>query len=338
MSDQSAKEHHRLVVGVAATLGLLMFSAVATAEAPIAAGPARPRPPRTDVGGEITIQTSAITAGGVVSTGGDFSAISTSGQPAVGALSGGDFTMTGGYPPAGPIVLDPPMTGDDTCQTASTDTGIACHTDADCAPPAVCGNKSRYLSITPSNKAVAGGGSTTIKVEVVSLGPPFPPGHRAGEIWWAAAEQAVNNSPSSSLRGALLLCEATPSNAQVWTSGTVHLFGPLVVPSSTYIVKMCTASGSTCSDPLPVATGKWGDVIRPFGGISQPAFGDINEIVFKFRNLSSSPAMPRVDLVGMGNPGQPNTPNQNANFADIAADVEAFRSLPFPYTVPSCPP
>jgi len=219
--------------------------------------------------------------------------------------------------------------GDDTCQTVGADTGLPCGTDADCTPPAVCGNKCRYLSIT-----TAGGGNTSIQVEIVSM-PQFP--GRVGGIWWAGAEQSVPNSPNPNLRGAPLTCSPTPTNAQVWTTGVLHLFGTAVVPGSTYNVRMCDAAGAICSDPLLVATGKWGDVVRGFGGGSQPNFGDVNAIVQKFGNLASAPSMPRADLVGPQAPGTPNTPNQVANFADISNDVSAFSGFPYPFTVSTCP-
>jgi hypothetical protein len=78
----------------------------------------------------------------------------------------------------------------------------------------------------------------------------------------------------------------------------------------------------------------------PFGGLSQPAFGDINEIVFKFRNLGTSLPTPRVDLVGTGNPGAPNASavgTNTANFADISACVDGFRGVGYAYIVPACP-
>jgi len=93
---------------------------------------------------------------------------------------------------------------------------------------------------------------------------------------------------------------------------------------------MCDASGSNCSVPLLVAIGKWGDVIRAFGGGSQPNFGDVNAVVQKFSNLASAPSMPRADLVGAQPPGTSNIPNQSAN-------LSAFSGFPYPFTVPSCP-
>jgi len=230
-----------------------------------------------------------------------------------------------------PCAVDPPTVGDDTCQTAGADTGVPCSTNADCTPPAACGNKSRYISITPANAAVAGG--TSIKVEIVSI-PQFP--SMVGDIYYAGAEVSVPNSPNPALRGAPLQCTVTP-NSQTWTAGVLHLWGQAIVPGSTCNVRMCDAGGGNCSDPLLVATGKWGDVVRPFGGGSQPNFGDVSSIVAKFGNVASAPSTPRTDLVGPQGPGTPNTPNQGTNFSDVSNDVSAFSGFAYPYTVSACP-
>jgi len=230
--------------------------------------------------------------------------------------------------------LDAPTSGDNTCQTASTDLLTPCNKAADCTVAnSGCMLKSRYLSITPTNAAVAGG--TSIQVEVVTC-PQFP--SIVGDIFWAGAEVNIPNSPNPGLRGAPLLCSPTPANSQTWTAGVVHLWGQAVVPGSTYNVRMCDAGGGGCSDPLLVATAKWGDVLRPPHPVgAQPNFADINGIVQKFSNLASGPSMPRADIQGAGGPGTPNTPNQLANFADISNDVAAFGGFPYPYAVTTCP-
>jgi len=251
-------------------------------------------------------------------------------------LVAGDLDEDGNGMPDACEAPAPATVGDDTCQTAS-DTGIPCSTDADCTSPAVCGNKSRYITVRPTNPAVAGG-TTSIQVEIVSM-PQFLA--RQGQIWWAGAEHSVANSPNAALRGAPLSCQATPTNAQVWTNGPLHLYGSVIIPGSTYNVRMCDAAGSACSAPILVATSKWGDAVRPFGGGSQPNFGDVSSVVAKFSNVASAPDKPRVDLVGAGNPGAPNAANQVADFADISADVAAFvnsaNPFAYPYTVPNCP-
>jgi len=238
--------------------------------------------------------------------------------------------------------LGAPTVGDNTCQTTSSNTGIPCSTNAECTPPAVCGLKSRYLSVTPNNQAVAGGAPTSIRIRVVSA-PQFP--QIVGHQFYVGPEQSIPNAPNAALRGAPVGCvgAGTP-HSQVWTSGVLHLFGAAIVPSphnggvTTYAISHCDVNGNNCGSELNVAMAKWGDVSRPFGGGSQPNFTDIYDIVAKFAGASFGPSMARADLIGVGNPGQQNTPNQAANFADVSADVAAFTGLGYPYTVPSCPP
>jgi cysteine-rich repeat protein len=226
-----------------------------------------------------------------------------------------------------------PTIGDDTCVTGPN-TGEPCGTNDDCSG-GVCGLKSRYITILPSNPGVAGGSPTSIQVTVRTM-PQYP--EHEGEVYWVGPEIDVPNSPNATLRGAALRCEASPSNAQIWTAGDLHLFGLAIIPGSDYEVRHCSVSGDLCSEALVVATGKWGDIIAMFGGSTQPNFADVAVVVDKFRNLVSAPDMPRVDLVGVGGPGQTNMPNQTANFSDIAADVDAFRGFAFPFTVSACPP
>jgi len=225
-------------------------------------------------------------------------------------------SVSGGGP-----VPTPPDIGDDTCQNDTQDFLIPCATDDYCVFPAVCGNKSRYITIKPGS--IPGDVPTSIRIEIVSLGPPFPAGHRVGEVWYAAAEQNVPNPPHPMMRGARAACTATP-HAQVWTTGDLHLFGSFIVPGSTYDVRMCDAAGANCSSPLLVATCKYGDVIRPFGGSSQPSFSDVSATVAKFANRAAAPSTPRTDKRGPGSPGQPDTPNQTTSFVDIDTSMTGF--------------
>jgi len=227
-------------------------------------------------------------------------------------------------------VNDPPQVGDNTCQTAGADTGVPCNTDADCTPPAVCGSKVRYLSITPANAGVP----SSIRVRVLSA-PQFPA--LVGSEFFAGPEQNIPNSPNAAQRGALIQCIADP-HQQVWTTGPLHLFGAGIVPTTTYAVSHCDGLGDNCSTELNVQMAKWGDVVRPFRGGSQPNFGDVSAIVAKFGNVASAPSTPRADLVGPQAPGTPNTPNQGINFADVSNDVSAFSGFQYPYTVTACPP
>jgi len=223
-----------------------------------------------------------------------------------------------------------PTVGDDTCHNGGIDTGAPCGTHADCPSPTICGLKSRYLALTPSSAVTASGTPRTIQVTIVSM-PPFPA--RVGEVWWAGPEVDIPNAPLPTLRGAQVECTATP-HAQVWTTGVLYLYGTSIVPNAVYEVRHCDAAGGNCSAPLSVGTSIWGNAVAVHNVVN---FSDIAAFVAKFRGLSLAPIMPRADLVGAGNPGQPSVPNQSANFADVSASVDAFRTLPYPYTVPACP-
>jgi len=118
-----------------------------------------------------------------------------------------------------------------------------------------------------------------------------------------------------------------------WPNG-IHATGAPIVPlAKSYSVQAVDCANPTCiSPPLFVRTvTEWGDVKEPFGGSSQPNFGDISGIVDRFRNIPTAPSIPQADLVGPGAAGQPNTPNKVVNFADISADVAAFSGFSFPY-------
>jgi len=244
---------------------------------------------------------------------------------------------------------EPPGVGDDLCYVGN-ESGGPCSANDDC-PGAVCGLKSRYitlesLALVPRTIRV-----TILAMRECSAGPNIRRGcetnnhcpggtcinsPRIGDVWWARPEMSIPNSPNPPLRGARLECTGTP-HSQAWTTGYLHLFGAVIVPGSRYDVRMCNPDGSGCSAPVVVETSKWGDAVRPFGGGSQPNFADIEAALRRFGNQATAPDLPRVDFTGVGNPGAPNTPNQATNFADISNDVSAFMGFPYAYTVPACP-
>ena len=230
---------------------------------------------------------------------------------------------------------DAPLPGDDLCSGGSNN-GASCSNSADC-PGGICGSKSRYLTIKPPAASVSGLEMRSIQITIVDIADALSFDAREGEVWWAGLSQSIPNAPHPALTGAPLVCQPTPSHAEVWPAVNIHLFGSPIVPGSTYEVRMCDAAGTTCSDPLLVATGKWGDAVAAFGGGSQPNFTDVSSVVEKFSNLASGPSLPRVDFIGAGAAGQPNTPGQVVNFADISSDVAAFSGFAYPHTVPACP-
>jgi hypothetical protein len=280
-------------------------------------------------GGDYVITKGAIAGGGGTATGGDYVMSGTIGQhDADEPLAGGDYELSGGFwAGVDPTVL-PPEIGDDTCVGGSNDGG-SCSTGADC-PGGVCGLKSRYISIAPPPEP---GFDRTIQVCITTM-PQYPA--RETECWWAGPQISISNGPNPSSAGAPLQCTTTP-HAQEWTTAPLHLFGAAIIPGSDYEVTMCDDNGANCSAPLPAATGKWGDVATPFGGASQPNFGDVSSILDGFRGVVTALSTARLDLAGSGGSGQPNLPNQIVNFGDVSASLDAFRGLSYPFTVTPCP-
>ena len=100
-----------VVVFVAAGWCLLGSSVLTTAKAARAdAGTTLVATRAVAGGGEITIRSSSITAGGVVSSGGNFQATSSVGVPISGQAEGGEFTASGGFLPS--AVAEPPCPAD----------------------------------------------------------------------------------------------------------------------------------------------------------------------------------------------------------------------------------
>jgi hypothetical protein len=155
-----------------------------------------------------------------------------------------------------------------------------------------------------------------------------------GSEYFVVSQAAIPNAPLAALNGAKVDCTGTPLEV-IWPAGTVWLWGPPIVPRSTYGVSHCNVGGTSCSTELVVSTSEYGDVVGAFGlppdYPGQPNFGDISSMVDKFRNLASAPHTPRTDIIGSGVPPGPSTVNQNTNFGDISAAVDSFRGFLFPF-------
>lgn len=170
---------------------------------------------------------------------------------------------------------------------------------------------------------------SAIQVTIVDM-PRFP--ERVGETWWAGAPFAVGAEIQSQLDFAELECTSSPVFVDWWPDPELHLFGAAILPGSTYEVRQCWNGGASCTDPVTVSTGQWGDVVAPFGGPAQPNFGDISAIVAAFTEAPGAPSLVAADLAGNGGA---EVPNQSIDFGDITRDVGAFKGLPYPYSGPS---
>jgi hypothetical protein len=126
------------------------------------------------------------------------------------------------------------------------------------------------------------------------------------------------------------------------TYGLIHVTGSAIVPSSVYTVYIVPAAGPVCVSPLTVRTTRWGDVAVPFqepapAPRTQPNFSDIAAIVSKYRDQPGAPIKARAMLAGVGRFGVINLGKDLIGFADIAACINAYKGLPYPYLIRDCP-
>ncbi len=207
--------------------------------------------------------------------------------------------------------------------------------------------KNRFISFSPGN----GGAQTAVRVTLASLHHPDPPNLPQspapdfsafeGQVRWVGPPSVFSESSASkeTFMGAVLQC--APHYMDWGTVGLVHVTGAEIVPSSVYEVQVideaCAVEDEgSYSDPLTVVTSRWGDVGEPFNPPStttQPNFGDISELVNKFKSAVGAPIKVRALL-------QPNIPvmEVDLSFAEISAGVDAFKSRAYPFPGPTdCP-
>jgi hypothetical protein len=204
--------------------------------------------------------------------------------------------------------------------------------------------KNRFISFEPGDNP---GTSAAIRVSLAALNrtngddPGIPDFSAAeGSSMWVGPPEWFSDSSGSppGYFAARLQCEPYYTD---WSGmGLIHVYGPEVVPASTYeiesISEHCTAvNPQNYSAMLEVTTNRWGDVAAPFwpavGG--QPNFSDVSALVDRFRSAPGSIPTLSAQL----QPMVP-VPGANVNFADVSACVDAFRGLPYPFSGPqSCP-
>lgn len=226
----------------------------------------------------------------------------------------------------------------DTCEAGGDLNNNGIPDLCDCANVAAAGaepsavGKNRFLSLVPSNA----GASTGIRVTLTNL-PQFSGFN--GQVRWVGPPQLSNDILGGTYQSAQLQC--TPYY-QDWSAvGTLHVYGAEVVPGSTYDVQMlhefCPGAGAVESEytsALTISTNKWGDVVSPLGGASQPNFSDVSAEVLAFQGQPTAPKKARSMLV----PHVP-VPGAPVNFQSVAAAVAGFQSQPYPYAGPdTCPP
>lgn len=232
-------------------------------------------------------------------------------------------------------------------QTSTDDDGNGVPDECECAAvsdppgqPSPVVLKNRYLSITPANA----GEQTALRITPIEL----PPGYESlrGEHWWVDTPQDISEKSGSSgsvpptFVGAALTCD--PVYLDWGATGTLHVYGEVLVPEGTYEVRAIhqscfTGANNNYSAAVIFDASLWGDIVSdcsvtPCGPPDGDAdFDDISALVDKFRNLLHAPVKARADIA-------PRLPDRVVDFIDIAWAVDAFRGPPYSFPPPEpCP-
>ena len=159
------------------------------------------------------------------------------------------------------------------------------------------------------------------------VGPPF------------TASETKGDEPPLFMAAGLQCCPYVADWSSVLAGELLHVFGPEVVPCSSYLVEVvpdCCVDSAGASECLgagrTVSTAVWGDVAEPLADGRQPNFSDITAAVDKFKNVPFNPGPPpsgglsktrtmlRANLLDI---------HSQINFNDIALSVNAFRLAPY---------
>lgn len=216
--------------------------------------------------------------------------------------------------------------------------------------------RTRFISFTPGSIS----GNSAIRVNLAALhrvSPPYTGGLSVpftafeGQVRWVGPPTQYVESGVSGLPFVASQLQCAPHYRDWSTIPLLHVTGSAIVPSSVYEVEnlagACAGAETDCvavSAPLTIATTRWGDVDAPYNPPSttiQPDVADIGALVNKFRSAPGAPIKARALLAGeAGNPFGEITPTVlgvDLLFSHISACVDAFRGLPYPYTISSCP-
>jgi len=204
----------------------------------------------------------------------------------------------------------------DPCTVDTCNAGICAHgtvSTPNAESPFV--QKNRYLSIVPGNAGLV----AAIRVKLTSSSTcPASVGH----FGWVGMPDANGDA----------LLEAAPVYLD-WSTlpdPVVHVGDDLILPGSMYSVQMigqsCNTSDESKYSPelqIPTMT-FWGNVV---GGDDLPNVTDVSRTVDNFRLVPGAPSTEECDLV-------PAVPDRTVNIADIAATIDGFKGLTYPYSCP----
>ncbi len=287
-------------------------------------------------GGRYSLRWHTVDAGGLTwATGGSYRVGGTIGQPDAGKLTGGAYTVRGGF-----WVKDIACSG----STAPV---------AELIGPDVS-TKNRFLSFTAGDATR----SQAVRVTFVSLPPPFDVWDGA-QLWVGEPSEVSENGAivdpndpdvppgTPTFQAAMLECTPTPHCRDWSTVGVVHVFHEGIVPSTlasstgpieipaVYDVQvvdcLCNlAEEARYSDALTMTTAGSGDTVTdltttPPGPPDEiVSITDATAIIGRFVSDPNSIGKARADL-------EPNCLDLRINITDVLASVIGFQGLMYPY-------
>lgn len=226
-----------------------------------------------------------------------------------------------------------------------------CHEEALDLCPEACNLKNRFISFKVRDLFPETFKSVRIRIVNIYDESICPPGRLdldvvAGECRWALPfgiipefADGAGGPPFLNISFTVFLGVSGSWRSLFPDGEAMHLFGPEIVPCSTYTVNVyyrdCFMNGFTYNHPscyssnLLVRTAIWGDVVPGGGPVS---FTDIGAVVKRFKGIvppSRLNALLRDQLVPY---------NKAINFTDIGRAVKAFKSIPYGEAVPLSAP
>lgn len=231
---------------------------------------------------------------------------------------------------------------------------LSYNTVCDSAPPVPqfdAQDKCRFLSLTIPPVA---SNHVAIRVELTSLhhvNPPYTAGVSIpftafeGQYRWVGPPQSYTESTTQPTPVLIAQLQCTPHYQNWSTLGLFHVTGSGIVPSSQYSLQTfaatCMGNEDSCTDTsvsVQNRTTRWADVENPYNPPTssvQPDIADVSSMVDKFRSAPGSRSKAQMmiagDAFGVINPGP------DLDFSHISQAVDAYRGLPYPYTIATCP-
>ena len=244
--------------------------------------------------------------------------------------------------------------------TVSPALGVDCPPDSPEAPTTFPGTdpKSRFISfVVPSSIA---GSQTAIRLKLVKMynTDSQDPNNQAcperttqpdlsefdGQYRWLAEPadfpDETPSTPYPQIHGSAVQCAPDFLDwGDEYGDEMIHVYGAEIVPCSEYVLELVDEScpdledPSCYSSPLTLHTGKWGDVVSPFGVTGQPNNADIGAVVDKYKSK-----LPPSKVNAMLRQNVPPV-STKVDFIDIGLAVDAYQVEAYPFDGPSdCTP